>query len=69
MKDGRILAGTIHDESVNFTFQVWSSRKLTKNELWVAHRFWARERDRRTAVKNKTVDFDFNPTMNSRKGL
>jgi hypothetical protein len=57
MKNGRILGGTLHDESVNFTFQVWSSRELTKKELWADHRVWARGRDRRKTVKNKIVDF------------
>lgn len=63
MKDELILAGTIHDESINFTFEAWSSRKQTRSELYLAPRVWAWQRDRRRTVKNKIVRFDYDPTL------
>ncbi len=51
----RILAGVIEDPSVNFRFEVWAYRQLTREELGMTYQLWAQQRDRRRSLKNKTI--------------
>lgn len=51
----RILAGAIEDPSVLFRFEVWAYRQLSREELGMTFQLWARQRDRRRSLKNKTI--------------
>jgi hypothetical protein len=67
VKARRFLAGTIRHEDINCTFQVWAYQKLTKKQVWRAHRIWARERDRRFSLKGMTIHCDYDPAKHGVK--
>jgi hypothetical protein len=55
MKDGRILAGTIRDDSINFLFCVWAYRPLTPHELRYALALWKETEGKRKSLKNRRI--------------
>lgn len=61
--EGRILAGVLIDEKIQFRYEVWAYRNLTNEELAASFNVWMQQRDRRRSLKKKLVQVIANHGM------
>jgi hypothetical protein len=51
----KMLAGVVSDDKINFRFEVWAYRPLTRQELRMAYTVFQQGRDKRRTLRNRTV--------------